>query len=133
MPLGRIRDPFSQPEWLFEVTWDGFRSLAYVHGGTCGLMSRNRNQFKSFPALADKLPDEIGARSAVLDSEFVSSVCHSFIFHAISTKTIQTKSMLCPISIVMEEYKRHPIIAIMTMGGTVALDTVLGCLLPRHF
>jgi hypothetical protein len=94
------------------------------------MMSRNRNQFKfkSFPALAEKLPDEIGARSAVLDSEFVSSVCHSFIFHAISTKTTQTKSMLRPISTVMEEYKRHPIIPIMIMGGTVALDTVLGCL-----
>jgi len=35
MPLGRIRDPFSHPEWLFEVKWDGFRSLAYVQKGVC--------------------------------------------------------------------------------------------------
>jgi ATP-dependent DNA ligase len=55
MPLGRTCDPFCHPEWLFEVKWDGFRSLAYVDKGNCRLISRNGNQFKSFPALADSL------------------------------------------------------------------------------
>jgi bifunctional non-homologous end joining protein LigD len=67
MPVGRARDPFSHPEWLFEVKWDGFRALAYVHRGECRLIPRNGNQFKSFPSLAESLPAEIGARSAVLD------------------------------------------------------------------
>jgi bifunctional non-homologous end joining protein LigD len=56
MPLGRSRDPFCHPEWLFEIKWDGFRSLAYVRKGSCRLISRNDNQFKSFPTLADALP-----------------------------------------------------------------------------
>jgi hypothetical protein len=30
MPLGRVREPFSHPEWIFEVKWDGFRALAYI-------------------------------------------------------------------------------------------------------
>ena len=35
MPLGRASDPFSHSEWLYEVKWDGFRSLAYVQNGDC--------------------------------------------------------------------------------------------------
>jgi len=72
MPLGRFRDPFSHPEWLYEIKWDGFRSLVHVHDGECRLISRNGNQFKSFPALAESLPAELRARSAVLDGEIVA-------------------------------------------------------------
>ncbi len=71
MPLGRSREPFSHPEWLYEIKWDGFRSLAYVHEGECRPISRNGNQFKSFPALAESLPAELHARSVVLDGEIV--------------------------------------------------------------
>ena len=38
----------------------------------CRLISRNGNQFKSFPALAESLPAEIGARSAIFDGEIVA-------------------------------------------------------------
>src|SRR5439155_18011969 len=31
------------PGWLFEVKWDGYRSLAYVRGGDVKLLSRNDN------------------------------------------------------------------------------------------
>jgi bifunctional non-homologous end joining protein LigD len=71
MPLGRIREPFSDPDWLFEVKWDGFRSLVHVHDGDCHLISRNGNSFKSFPALNEAIPRELRARSAVLDGEIV--------------------------------------------------------------
>ncbi len=76
MPLNRIREPFSHPEWLFEVKWDGFRALAYVHRGACKLISCNGNQFKSFPALAEALPAELRAGSAVLDGEIVALDSH---------------------------------------------------------
>jgi ATP-dependent DNA ligase len=49
----------------------GVRSLAYVHKGDCHLISRNGNQFKSFPALAESLPAELRTRSAILDGEIV--------------------------------------------------------------
>jgi bifunctional non-homologous end joining protein LigD len=47
MPLGRVREPFSHPDWLFEVKWDGFCSLVRIDSGVRTLMSRNGNQFKS--------------------------------------------------------------------------------------
>jgi bifunctional non-homologous end joining protein LigD len=71
MLLGHIREPFSHPELLFEVKWDGFRALAYVLKGECRLISRNGNTFKSFAALNEGIPRELRTRSAVLDGEIV--------------------------------------------------------------
>jgi bifunctional non-homologous end joining protein LigD len=70
-PLQRVPAPFSHPDWLFEIKWDGFRALTYIEEGHCRLLSRNRNEFKSFPALNLVLPDEFHGRSAVLDGEIV--------------------------------------------------------------
>lgn len=72
MPLGRVREPFSHPDWLFEIKWDGFRSLARVERSKCMLISRNGNEFKSFPVLNDAITAEIQAKSVVLDGEIVS-------------------------------------------------------------
>jgi len=71
MPLGRAREPFSHPDWIFEVKWDGFRSLVRIERGACELVSRNGNEFKSFPALNEALPIKLRAASAVLDGEIV--------------------------------------------------------------
>ena len=71
MPLGRARAPFSHPDWIFEVKWDGFRALVHVEHGQCKLISRNRNEFKSFPTLNEGIPRELRAESAVLDGEIV--------------------------------------------------------------
>ena len=71
MRLSRRLKPFNGADWLFEIKWDGFRSLAYVESGQCALISRNGNTFKSFPALNVALPAELRARSAVLDGEIV--------------------------------------------------------------
>lgn len=67
MPLRRIREPFSHPDWIFEVKWDGFRSLALVDHGECKLISRKGNDFKSFPALNEAIPRELLTQSAVLE------------------------------------------------------------------
>ena len=56
MSLGRVPEPFSHPDWLYEIKWDGFRSLVYVENGECRLVSRNGNDFKSFPALNKAFP-----------------------------------------------------------------------------
>ncbi len=71
LPLQRRRAPFSDPEWLFEIKWDGFRSLARIEHGRCKLISRNGNEFKSFPELSAELPNELRATSAVLDGEII--------------------------------------------------------------
>jgi ATP-dependent DNA ligase len=71
MPLSYRAEPFTHPEWVFEVKWDGFRSLAYVENGRCKLVSRKGNEFKSFPDLNVALLLECSAKRAVLDGEIV--------------------------------------------------------------
>ena len=50
---------------------DGFRAVAYVEGGICRLVSRNRNAFKTFEPLAQAIGQELSNRSAILDGEIV--------------------------------------------------------------
>jgi hypothetical protein len=52
MPLGRRAEPFDHPDWLFELKYDGFRSLAVIEYGRCNLYSRNGHEFNSFADLA---------------------------------------------------------------------------------
>jgi bifunctional non-homologous end joining protein LigD len=50
-----VRDPFDREGWLFELKWDGFRTIAKTDG-TKGvkLYSRNQNDFKKrVPPIAD--------------------------------------------------------------------------------
>lgn len=87
MPLQTRPSAFDHPDWIFELKCDGFRALAYIENGECRLISRNGNQFKSFPSLTRALALECKAKSAVLDGEIVSfdkSGCSQFedlLFH----------------------------------------------------
>jgi bifunctional non-homologous end joining protein LigD len=71
MPLQKRLSAFDNPEWIFELKYDGFRALVYIENGKCRLISRNGNQFKSFSSLDLALPSECKAKSAVLDGEIV--------------------------------------------------------------
>jgi bifunctional non-homologous end joining protein LigD len=53
--LARSLEPFDIPDWLFEIKHDGFRSLAYIEDGTCRLVSRHKNVYKSFETLQKAL------------------------------------------------------------------------------
>ena len=48
MPLSRKPAPFDHPEWIFELKYDGFRSLAVIQNGRTQLISRNGHPFNSF-------------------------------------------------------------------------------------
>src|SRR2546428_9109528 len=37
-----VDDPFSNPEWIFETKWDGFRSVCFVKKGKSRFVSRNQ-------------------------------------------------------------------------------------------
>src|SRR5437868_15535676 len=37
--------PFDHPEWIFELKYDGFRSIAVIQNGRTELVSRNGNSF----------------------------------------------------------------------------------------
>ena len=58
--------PFDDPDWLFEVKYDGFRSLAYIEND-----EPQGVNYKRIPDLRDALPDEINAKDASLDVELV--------------------------------------------------------------
>jgi bifunctional non-homologous end joining protein LigD len=67
-----VEEPFDNPQWLFEIKWDGYRSVAFLDGGKARLVSRNQNDMTSqYPELRD-LPNYVRARTAVLDGEIVA-------------------------------------------------------------
>ncbi len=41
LTLTRLRQPFDDPDWIFELKHDGFRGVAYISVGKCKLVSRN--------------------------------------------------------------------------------------------
>ena len=70
MPLSRRPAPFDHPEWIFELKYDGFRSLAVIQDGRAELISRNGNSFKSFEPLRKELKLPYQGKT-VLDGEIV--------------------------------------------------------------
>jgi len=44
MPLLKRPLPFDDPEWIFELKYDGFRALAVIERGRAQLLSRNGQQ-----------------------------------------------------------------------------------------
>ncbi|ASU32788.1 DNA ligase D [Mucilaginibacter xinganensis] len=40
-----VDEPFDDPEWLYEVKWDGYRAMAYINNGEVELLSRNNKTF----------------------------------------------------------------------------------------
>jgi bifunctional non-homologous end joining protein LigD len=63
--------PFSSPDWLYEIKWDGERALAFIRDGEVELRSRSaRNITAEYPELRE-LPKRVNARKAILDGEIV--------------------------------------------------------------
>ena len=63
---------FDDPDWLFEVKWDGYRVEATVREGQTRLWTRNRVDAGAyFPDLAGA-SDWIAAREAIVDGEVVA-------------------------------------------------------------
>jgi bifunctional non-homologous end joining protein LigD len=41
MRLRLVKEPFDNPDYVFELKHDGFRALAYIESRECRLVSRN--------------------------------------------------------------------------------------------
>jgi bifunctional non-homologous end joining protein LigD len=66
-----ISSPFSDPNWLFEIKWDGVRALTWIADGKLELRSRAGGEItKQYPELAG-LPENLSAAEAILDGEIV--------------------------------------------------------------
>src|SRR3954449_12167645 len=64
-------DPFDDPNWLFEIKWDGYRVVSFIEDGTVRMVSRNQNDLgPRYPEL-NALPKLVNAKSAILDGEVV--------------------------------------------------------------
>jgi bifunctional non-homologous end joining protein LigD len=63
---------FDDPDWLFEIKWDGYRAVAFIEDGRVRLVSRNQNDLTAqFPELGS-LPQFVKAQRAILDGEIVA-------------------------------------------------------------
>src|SRR6059058_3123188 len=69
MPLLKRAAPFDDPDWIFELKYDGFRALAVIENGRAQLLSRNGHPFASFSALAESISDSLPNARAVIDGE----------------------------------------------------------------
>ena len=62
--------PFDDPQWVFELKWDGYRAIAQIErDGTVAIVSRNGNDFtQKFPELS-ALVEAFDERPVIVDGE----------------------------------------------------------------
>ena len=65
-----VDEPFDDPNWQYEVKWDGYRALAFINKGKVELFSRNNKSFnEKFYPIYDLLNE--WKINAVLDGEIL--------------------------------------------------------------
>ena len=67
------KEPFDDPDWLFDVKYDGFRGLCYLEHGRCRFISRNGNFLTRCDELGDQLAAVLHVDDAVLDGEVIAA------------------------------------------------------------
>ena len=72
MSATSVEKPFDDPEWIFEVKWDGYRAVTFIENGKARLVSRNQNDLSGQYSELQALPKFIKAKTAVLDGEVVA-------------------------------------------------------------
>jgi bifunctional non-homologous end joining protein LigD len=72
MPLLRKRVPFDDSNFIFEVKWDGFRTVAVIERGRTELVSRNGHRFAAFADLERLISNGLPDTRAVIDGEICS-------------------------------------------------------------
>jgi bifunctional non-homologous end joining protein LigD len=67
-----VKLPFSNPDWLFEPNWDGYRAICFLENGSVRFVSKNRKSLtQRFPDL-QRISKSIKAERAILDGEIVA-------------------------------------------------------------
>jgi bifunctional non-homologous end joining protein LigD len=64
--------PFDDPDWIFEVKWDGFRVETVVEGGAVRLWTRGEQDAARYFGPFLEPPTWLDARSAVVDGEVIA-------------------------------------------------------------
>src|SRR5262249_21327321 len=71
--LAKLSDnkPFDDPDWFFEIKWDGYRAIAEIEDGRARLYSRNNQTLDAqFPEIFDALTQV--EYNVVFDGEIVA-------------------------------------------------------------
>jgi bifunctional non-homologous end joining protein LigD len=69
MRLRLVKEPFDDPDYIFELKHDGFRATAYIDEGECRLLSRNLKSLP-FKYLCASLA-ALAVPTAILDGEII--------------------------------------------------------------
>jgi len=69
MRLRLVKEPFDDPDYIFELKHDGFRAIVYIENGECRIVSRNLKKLR-FDSL-EKALAELPVRNAILDGEII--------------------------------------------------------------
>ena len=69
MRLRQVKEPFNDPDYIFELKQDGFRATAYIEEGECRLVSRNLKSMP-FKSLCASLA-AVTVPNAILDGEII--------------------------------------------------------------
>ena len=65
-----VDKPFDEPGWLYEVKWDGYRTLVYLNNGSVAMRSRNNKSFdEKFYSIHDALKQ--WKINALIDGEII--------------------------------------------------------------
>ena len=66
-----VEEPFDNKDWLFEIKWDGYRAVSYLHKESVEVISRNMVPFtQKYQPVTDAL-QQLGI-NAVVDGEIVA-------------------------------------------------------------
>jgi bifunctional non-homologous end joining protein LigD len=69
----RGKEPFDDPEWLFDFKYDGFRGLCYLERGRCRFISRNGNVLSRFEALGEQVAALLQIDEVIIDGEVIAA------------------------------------------------------------
>jgi len=67
-----VAAPFDDPDWLFEIKWDGFRVEAVIDGDEVHLWTRGGQDAARYFGAFLEPPSWLAARSAVVDGEVIA-------------------------------------------------------------
>jgi bifunctional non-homologous end joining protein LigD len=67
-----VREPFDDPDWLFETKWDGFRVEACIAAGEVRLWTRGRKDAAGYFGAFLSPPTWLAADEAIIDGEVVA-------------------------------------------------------------
>jgi hypothetical protein len=72
MVLARAKEAFDHPEWDLRAEAGRLQGLGYVDAGSCSLVSRKRNVYKSFQSLCTAIWQGLGVTNAIRGLKHVS-------------------------------------------------------------